>query len=207
MLIPKEVFEIRRVAMEDQPRASNGILVERLPDGRCRAAATDGKQLVVTSWDDSGREEYPVPEGFSVDPVPGFRLVMSQADAKAIQKSIPKKIRYKPILGNATLDERSSPPQAATTNLDTMTRMTLRAVEGDYPNVYECMRKTTKIPVRAAVCVDPVLLADVLGILAKMHSNKEPIEMEIRGPLDPILIRVTSERLETVGLIMPKVKR
>ena len=58
MLIPKRIFAISKAAAKDQERyAMNGVCLQRTPDGRPLAVATDGHRLVVATWPEGKSEE------------------------------------------------------------------------------------------------------------------------------------------------------
>ncbi len=53
MFIPKAAFAVSKVASKDNIRyAFAAISVQRLADGKARAVATDGRRMMIASWDD-----------------------------------------------------------------------------------------------------------------------------------------------------------
>src|SRR5687767_2216501 len=106
MLIPSPALNVRKLATTEARRyAMNGVLVERMADGKPRMVATDGHLLGVVTWEETDAGEFPLIEG--VNPAhegKPFRAILPTADLGGFATPS-KAAKRRPILGNVALDE------------------------------------------------------------------------------------------------------
>lgn len=170
MLIPKSAFSVvTAVASEDTRYAISSVQVERAPDGRAVAVATDGRRLHAMEWDDvETRAEFP-DVGLESEAVEGFAAIIPPAEWKAAGKSIPKGRKcFKPILGHAQLEEpgANGVVKFATTDGQATSRAEVPTVEGKFPKwrdvvpAYKVGTDAIEIGVNAHFLADAAMFAE-----------------------------------------------
>lgn len=191
-LLPTNLAPLADIA-DDQPGtrwAVTGVQVESFTDGTgWRATATDCKRLVrVTGPDIAKADEFPDLPGMSVAP-------------NGATKGLIPAGRWKDFFRNAAkLTKKSASTLRAVAVKMGPDRVTLGAtdgkdspltqtpvVEGRFPPVNDIMPGKLGVGL-AVVNVDPALMAETLGAIAKMMDpeKREPVTMEIFGPDRPI---------------------
>lgn len=206
VLIPARLKALAGLASKDKTRYSiNAIQLRRLPSGQACAEATDGKHAVRVTWNDAPYcEEFPVIPGLSSSAKPGFTALVAPESFLEWIKAIPAKFRI-PILGHVAVDEQASNGtiEGATTDLGTTRRISIKTVEGQYPDVTNCI-PTHKA---ASVSVDPLRLAKVLLAIADVMDTggaTATVRLTLCDKLDPIRIDGKDcAGLEALALVMP----
>lgn len=210
MLIPREVFDVLKVAARESSRyAINGVLVERESDEQCNAVCTDGRRLLCLSWDDTeARHDYPCGDANSA-PVEGFEWVINGGDWSEAKNLAPKNGGVKPVLQNVLLDEHHKPnTELVFVGTDLSKRRTLEVTPADchfpkYRDVIpeydddDCVR----------IGVNPKLFAELLKVMADVATDEESKGVTLIVPKDPARpIRIEAEAasgVKATGVLMP----
>ena len=222
MLIPKSVFSTVQAASKDPSRYQLcGVYLERVADRKCRAVATDGKQLTEVTWNE---EDDPEDHPHGTVPVEGFSAIVPSTDMKSLERMAPKSPR--PILENVALDEHPSMNGQpfhlpfVSTDLDATQKRDVRAVEGTYPD-YKSVINVTAYSGGFQIRFNPYILANQLLTVAKCAGMKKngngTVVLAFREPIrgdkhsqperHPVQIWAKSEdgQIEVTGLAMPLV--
>lgn len=143
MLIPRGVLELRKTAAQERTRyAMNGIRLARLADGRAQAVSTDGKRLVIVTWDDaSDVQSYPE-TGVALGAQPGFVGILPLHAIEKALKHLPKK-SPKPILTQLGVSEKAAGESLTlvSSDLESTSRLESRQVEGAFPPFEDALPK------------------------------------------------------------------
>ncbi len=222
MLIPKPVFSTVLAASKDPSRYQLcGVYLERVADRKCKAVATDGKQLTEVTWNE---EDDPEDHPHGTVPVEGFSAIVPSGDMKALEKMVPRS--DKAVLESVALDENPSMngqpyhlPFVAT-DLDSTQKRDVRAIEATYPD-YKWI--VDRAPYRSGFQIrfNPYILANQLLTVAKCAGMKKngngTVVLAFREPIPgdkhsqpekhPVQIWAQSEggQIEVTGVAMPLV--
>lgn len=214
MLIPERVFPIVACAGESTRYALGAVHLERDAQGSPVAVATDGRRLLVVSWQEPSGEDYPDAVG-NVAQVDGFSALVPADAWKEAGKALPKKT-YRPILSYVLLDESQvNPLLLGTTDLHSVRRFSPPAVEGRFPKWQEVIAPLILLPklttgkgkpgYAVKVVVDAKMLAELLNVLAKMlddDSRGVTLYLPVNGDA-PLQIQATGSTVQALGVLMP----
>lgn len=130
--------------------------------------------------------------------VDGYKLQVKVAPLIAIDESFIAYIRPEiPNVKGASMTEIVADNKGASLTVDYITLYS-NAPNGEFMNYQEVYNGLVKKPPVATIDFNPDLLADALKTLK--NGKKEPITLEIRGKLEPMLIR---EKGEAYTLVLP----
>lgn len=213
MLIPERVFPIAACCAKENPRyALEAVRLERDEHGSPLAVATDGRQLLVVSWDEPSGDDYP--DIGNAGQVDGFSALIPVATWKEAGKALPKR-PAKPILSYVLVDEsEANPLSLATTDLQNVRHFAPPAVEGRYPRWQEVIAPLTLLPklkgkprYAVKVQVTPKLMAELLTTMAKMMGD-DSAGVTLYIPVDgdtPLQIQAKGGNFQALGILMPLV--
>jgi DNA polymerase III sliding clamp (beta) subunit (PCNA family) len=209
MLVPSQVFEVRRFASTDPSRYQLiGVHFSRRPDGSPCAVATSGKILAETTWTEDPGEEYPSFDGAKIEKDPSFSATISTTDCAAAQKAACPKAP-KPILNNVLLEETTANGnvQILGTDLDRWTNLKARTVEGTFPNYENALPSEDAVRSGVTVRLSLDLLKTTIEALMKIHGKDADADFTVMEPSRPVLIVPTEEKsgIKTKAMIMPLV--
>ena len=152
-------------------------------DGKPRACATDGRRLIVATWDEPDANEFPKLDGVDLSKPkkpkgkgkkkPTGTIVPLTTWEKA-RKAIPKS-STRPILQHAVLEETEQANgnvRMAVTDLETTEKFESRPIEGHYPDFDSVIPKN--LDGHTKVGVNPTYLCEVIKIVAEMIGNDDP---------------------------------
>jgi len=198
-LISKQALECAcTFAAKDAARyALNGVcLSER------GIEASDGRRAVRISWLDERPDEFPTvgQQPSNGATLPDGGIIMPLESAKAIAKALPKASRI-PVLTRALLDVEASSREKAvayTTDLENTRKHEARALDGEFPDLSECIPSSTPV---VTFGVNAKLLAEVAKALSLLD---EQITIQVRSGTEPIVFHATSQDGEhAVAMLMP----
>jgi len=211
MLIPKRVFAVSKIAAsscEGTRYTIHGVLAERLTDGKCAVAATDGRKLIQVTWNDEHLQpEFPAIGVGSVEAVKGFSQIISTSQWNEAEKTIPES-RYKRILEHCLVDETSPNDRVymSTTNLESQKHTNGSSIEGRFPNYKEVIPEYTVGENAVELGMDPVLLANLLRVLARVATDENSKGVRLVIPTDPrkpMLAEAELDGVQAKAVIMP----
>lgn len=132
-----------------------------------------------------------------------FLLPVPAADA--LVKAIPRKNRSLPILEHAVLCESEGDTvRFATTDLEVQNPVTVRPIEGDYPDTDQVIPEAQEDP---SVILDARLLSRACRIAEEFIGRQRPCHLRIapgKTPLDAVRIDVSDpDRGELLLVVMP----
>ncbi len=174
-------LDVAKFASKDSTRLNlNSILVEPRA-----TVATDGHQLVKVSAPnhETKLENFPVIPGVTmVRPTVNFLLPASTA--LEVSKQIPRKSTF-PVLQNAAvLDAGTDHVGMVTTDLDSAKPVTVRKVEGIFPNYQTIIDDLEKVTVQSEVTLNGLLLGELAKFLGQFNGGKQPaIKLTIFEPI------------------------
>lgn len=232
MLLPKNVFPISKLADKDGGPCytMNAVCLRRDQKGNPKAIVTDGHCLLEVSWKETSAEAFP-DVGLEWQPNPECDLIIPAASWEEAGRNIKKSII--PVLEHVLVEEKTRenknhPEQQmltlATTDLDVVRRLDVKAPQGKFPNYEKALWKPQRIHDRmnlsklkkkqdtklaATICVNAKLLKAVLDVVAQIHGGKEMVPVVLEVPLDPLTpIRFScqgeeGDNIKMEGLIMP----
>ncbi len=205
MLIPRQVFNVSKLAARESTRyAINGVNVERV-DGQCVATTTDGRRLISVKWSDEDiRAEFP-PDVGDVAPLDDFQTIVSRSQWDEAGKLIPKRT-LKPVLGNCLLDENSANGEVtlAATDLDRTRSVKGASVEGNFPKYRDIIPDYDIGRNAVAIGVNPRFLAEVARAVEDTATDDSPVRLTI--PVDPgrpMVIDAQVNGVEATAVLMP----
>jgi hypothetical protein len=151
MLLPKQVIALGRIVAKVAGRyAYSNIRIER-HNGRPRAMATDGRRAVVFAWDEPDAAEFPIIEGLSCKPVPGFAANVPPSVLAEAVRGLASRVR-KPVLNFLLLDEsNASVVRMAAATPDNVTRSQANADDAAFPPIEDVL----PTPARDGTLYDP----------------------------------------------------
>jgi hypothetical protein len=208
-VIPRGILETRKIAHAEKTRCGiNGLRLERAPDGRARAVATDGKRFVLISWDDSN-ERGDFPEiGFKTDAKPGSVIMIPNESIDDAVKILPKKAA-RPICTYLAVEEEADAEgrvRIGTTKLSSKTIMETVQVEGSFPPYDEVVESSFKKPATFRVCLNADFLLELARTLhgAAGDERDDDVRLEFSGPCDPIRLSIGNPNgIEAKAILMP----
>ena len=128
----------------------------------------------------------------------GYKLQVKVAPLIAIDESFIAYIRPEiPNVKGASMAEIVADNKGASLTVDYITLYS-NAPNGEFLNYQEAYNSIVKNSPFATIAFDPDLLADALKTLK--NGKKAPITLEIRGKLEPMIIR---EKGEAYTLVLP----
>ncbi len=128
----------------------------------------------------------------------GYKLQVKVAPLIAIDESFIAYIRPEiPNVKGASMAEIVADNKGASLTVDYITLYS-NAPNGEFLNYQEAYNSIVKNSPVATIAFDPDLLADALKTLK--NGKKAPITLEIRGKLEPMIIR---EKGEAYTLVLP----
>ena len=185
--------------------ALNGVLVE--PDGS--VTATDGRvMLTVRPAADLNAADYPLVPGAERfhAPVKGGTIIPTDAVKAAVASA--RKFRKAhgllPGLAGVRVAVNEKSAELTSTDLDSTARAEYRPLEGPFPNYSQVIPKG--VPERT-IHVNARLLGEALLAIAPLAENADgygrnnAVAIEIRGPLQAIVIRPLNG--SAAALVMP----
>ena len=217
MLVPKGFFPISAVAAKESTRyAIDGVRVRRTEEGRCQLAATDGRRIIMATWDDEAdRAKYP-PVAGSTKAVAGFQTTIPTKEWNEAGKLIPR--TSKPILHQCLVDESSEKGKINMSTYDCRTerRITAPYVNKPFPQIEQMVPKYKVGEDAVCISVDSKLLAETLLTISAMMRGgtangmvsvtlivptTQPPKSEVKGL--PLLIRSQRGCPDVLGVVMP----
>lgn len=175
MLIPRAIFHVAKFAAKAQTRyALNGVHVSRSAEGIAKVQATDGRRLIMVSWDEDDREQYP-DIGVDLTHTAGFDAIIPLPAWEKAAKAIPKKTS-RPILENAFLCETVADSNKVTlgaTDLEVTEKFEVLAIEGKFPDceaVWPDISKKRTVPDTGYIefGINPDYMTDMLKVFKLM---------------------------------------
>lgn len=162
-----------------------------------RTVATDGFRLLeITTPTGVKPEDFPVVDGAAA--MRGCQPFI--ASAKSLKEiKIPKVKNGLPILQNVAikyLDDKRV--EFLTTDLETAKITTARRVEGKFPDYEQIFPQGAPA---AEVVINGELLAELLGIMAKLGGITKSVKMKFYGKTKPVMLEA-GETQKARGMIM-----
>lgn len=205
MLIPKRIFAISKVAAKEQGRyATNGVCLQRTPDGRPLAIATDGRRLVAATWPEGKPDE--LPEGvlqgqdtFGMD-----EAIIPTRPWDEAGKAIPK-YTVRPGLDVAAVGIDGRTARIGSTDLEVTKRNDTLLTEGKFPT----WRKIVPNDLDGMRCIafNPQYLAECAQVLQAMVGSLETPLVTLAIPKDPrkpaVLVAESPEGGTAMAVLMP----
>ena len=204
MFVPKQVFAVGKVAATETGRyAITGVQLERTPDGRPIAVATDGKRMIAATWKEDAAKDFP---DFSV---PGQDIgqdgvIVPSSLWNDIAKGIPKRaVRREHKF--AQVQVHGQEVQAATTDGGGVKRTGAPKDEGVFPKFRQVIPKGHK---KAYITFNARYLAEVALAVAEAAGPRSDgkdtlVTLAIEAPNRPALIVTRGEDAAVLGVLMP----
>lgn len=205
MLIPRGVFPISDLCDTDSSRfALGGVLLERDENGKAKAVATDGRRLLVISWVEDDRTEYP--EGVADSQYKrDFRAIVPKKQWTDAEK-LPPRNCPKPILSNVLADEPNANGSITlgATDLETARTIKAKCLEGNYPK-YRDVIPEYKYWQSTRISVNRQLLESILHAMRGV-TTEENTAVVLDVPFDPskpLVLTAENDRYDAKGVLMP----
>lgn len=199
MLVPKNIFAVGKVAAKEQGRfAINGVCLDRTPDGRPLAIATDGRRLIAATW----AEGKDLPEGLTLkDDVKGETIVPLDA-WKEIEKNVPKWVP-RPSLKVAAVGLSGEQIEAVSTDMASVKRSSSKVAAGIFPKWKQVL---PRYDTPTCISFNPKYLAEVAEAVAEAAGVDEDyptVTLAIQDYNKPGLIVAHGPNGTAVGVLMP----
>lgn len=206
MLIPKNIFNIAKVASKDHFRVNIcGVNLERKA-GKPVATATDGHALITATWPEMEKEKYPLIEGKpdAASVKPDFQKIIGAQDFASIGKGLPNKSKFEPARC-AALDEVNANGKIDATlwDISGVKSFSVQTVEAQYPDYKTIVPKDVPC---LTIGFNANLLGDLLKTLASMSADSKAVlvKMEFTGPGNAVKITHTDNQgTELTAVVMP----
>lgn len=201
MLVPKNIFAVGKVAAKEQERyAINGVCLDRTPDGRPLAIATDGRRLIAATWAEGKPED--LPEGLTLkDDVKGETIVPLDA-WKEIEKNVPKRAP-RPSLKVAAVGLNGNSIEAVSTDMASVKRSSAKVAAGIFPKWKQVLPRYDN---PTCISFNPKYLAEVAEAVAEAAGVAEDcptVTLAIQEYNRPGLIVAHGPNGTAVGVLMP----
>lgn len=203
MLIPRVASVVTSHASKTRGAyALNGVLIERTATGP-RVVAGDGHRLIAVTWTEPDAAEYPE-KPVDLAPRSTTRTIIPTKDFEAACKAAPKS--HRPILNVVALEESSvnGTVRLFSTDLDADRDVTVRTVEGEYPDVDQVIPPAGRAKVTRVAFNPSYMIETCKALLAVSDRGNVAVTLEIDGPDRPMkLTAKNADGVEAVAVIMP----
>ena len=213
MLVPKRIFAISKAAAREQGRyAINGVALQRTPDGRPLALATDGRRLLVATWREEKAADLPegVMQGQDIQHTPDAEahgltqgvIVPLTAWAEA-ERSIPRKAP-RPILKHAAFGVEGRMVKIGASDLEIAKRNDALAVAGIFPKWRSVLPRYDEDET-VCVSVNPKYLAELAQTVADIAGDQDDgsVTLVIKDGKRPLLVVKETPEGAAIGVLMP----
>lgn len=212
MLIPKQVFEVARVAAPrgnwEKPELAC-VNFERDGEGKPLAVAVDGKQLLLVKWEEMPAEDYPGDVG-KTEHVPGFSVMIHRDSCKEAAKLAPGKSAL--AATQVILLEEDKPAEGkrtrlAGTDLETVRRLECRLPDASFPDWRRALERTYGDG-SISIKLSAARLACLLDAIEAVCGNRTEDEVDLTLSPDahvPIMLRAESQDrgVRATAVLMP----
>lgn len=207
MLVPKQVFAVGKVAATEQGRyAINGVQLERTPDGRPLAVATDGKRMIAAVWHEDPKhgDDWPAEAQVPGQDIGTDGAIVPLELWKQIAKGIPAKT-MRPGLKQAQVKLEGRQVNAVTSNLLEHRKTGGLVVEGVFPKFRQVIPKGEK---KAYITFNAKYLAEVALAVAEAagprpDGKEQTVTLAIEDESRAALIVAGTPGASVLGVLMP----
>lgn len=214
MLLESRDFAVRHAASKNETRYNlNGVHIKDVGGNCAQIQATNGHFAlrITQSKDGPLDEEFPVVPGLEKMGTVGEGFILPMSGVDQLLKTIPKASKVSmPVIAHAVYDQgfedsehSNSNVRFWTTDLETATPITMRPIDGDYPDV-SAVIPDEGIDGSIQCTVNATYLRSICQAAIEFAGPKAMISIQNCGEMDPLLFKVEAQAGGVMlGCLMP----